>query len=679
MEVRICLISIPFQAISRVSMRMLNPLTLAAIALFLLAIPAGASSVQVNATLNVVCPFTVQINVPQIYPLLPGSLPGNFTARTTAGCSLHSSTGMLTVVNQNNGLVVYTSALSVPQVTGSAYSYNFNIPTSGLTNTVYVANIAFDANSVMSSNSFLLVNGANLSITNFTAPSSVTTGASVEFGLYLMNGGELASGPINYTLTLTGPDSFNTVHQLTGLSPSQSSTTFLILTNASASAGTYQATAFITYNTFGSISATTHSTISYTVTNPTSSSPPTSPGGGGGGSGGGLAASSPLPQVSFTYLPLLTSGVQDQVTQSQLCMKDTGTTGVQIGLEVDQAYSNLLGLSASTLSLSPGQSACDEAYFKPSANVSTGIYTIPIHLSAAYQNGKVLNSTSYLTFSVYTLGAGRPIVASQVSLTANGTVASGIISITAPDSNPIDNATLVQWLPLSVARNISDITFYGLTNNITIQNNSYRIGSKISNLPAGQTLYEYYSIEEPTNLQQLVRSQYELYTLTPPRSQSILRLVSISAPQITGANGIINVSVLYTGTSAGNMTLSIVAPPQIKLQNVTQTVPVLPNQLVEREFKVVSHPKNGTYLLQLLINVENANLTYGVPIVVGQSATQPTPAIPYLPLFVRVGILLVLIVALVLLLRGRIGRQRYSSERAGHLIRIREQMRREGE
>ena len=233
-----------------------------------------------------------------------------------------------------------------------------------------------------------------------------------------------------------------------------------------------------------------------------------------------------------------------------------------------------------------------------------------------------------------------------------------------------------------MAANLSDLSFYGLPTVITLENGTYKVVSYIGNLPRNQTLYEYYSIKGAIDPQLMLRSQYEFYTLSQTNSSSILRLAGISAPTVTSNSiGIITVSVLYTGTKPANVSFYAVPPPQITLQNYTQNASAVPNELLVKQFKIIGHSSNGTFILQLYIRTLGANLSYGIPILINPPPQfKPSQSTPLIPFYLRVAIFIVLIVIVIALLRSRFGgRQTYSSERAGRLVRIKEQIKRERE
>ncbi|MDE1865702.1 MAG: hypothetical protein KGH94_03660 [Candidatus Micrarchaeota archaeon] len=613
-----------------------------------------------------------------VYPRY-GTVTVNYTASSTGGCALTPLSGTFRVINESTNKVVYSAGVTIPRTGSQTYTSNITFPTSNMTNTIYIANVMFSAGgfSTSGSNTFALVNYADVVIESFSAPSTATVGSTMSFTISLQNTGDTASGPIALNFSISGPRSYNSLLTLSALSPGQESNTVIILNNVTGVVGTYVALAAITYNSYGSTQSSTSSSLSYTVSQPVSSGPqpvinPPS-------SGGTLPPLLQIPQVNFTYMPLLVSGGRNSTTLSQIGFRNSGNLTEVINLTVDPAYSSLLSLSTDTVNLGPNESVSVQAYFTPGANLPTGVYSIPIYVTARYQGGGTASGTGYLTFSVYSQGGSQPIVASQVALTNNGTVLSGIISIIAPNNQGLRNATLVQWLPLSIAKNISDISVYGLSSNIVIENNSYKISSKIGRLPRSQTIYEYYSIKGPSNPSSLLRSRYAIETLSPESPQEVLRLAGISAPAIVGNTvGTITASVLYTGTSPSNVTFLLVPSPQITVQNETQKALAFPNQLITKQFTITNHPKNGTYILQLYISAAGANLTYGVPVVINPvQPSNPSSGLPYLPLYVRIGVFIVLIIAVIALFKGRAIRQRYSPDRAGTLIRMREQIKRE--
>jgi hypothetical protein len=655
-------------------------LTLAAMALLvMLGQPYAASSIVISANVMVVltqCPFGVAMSMLPAYPFVP-EIRVNYTVFATSSCQVQNPYGTFQVFNQVSNVLVYQQPVNVIGNNQFQVSNYLLFSTSNMVNTTYVAVLTLSqvGNVATGSNTFSLLNYANVVITQFSAPQSVSVGAPVSFGVSMQNFGESASSPITLMLSVSGPQSFNAVYPFPALSPGQSSNTVITLTNASAYAGTYDVSAFASYNSLGTPANSPTVTASYSVAAPQQ--------GAGPSPSSGIPANyiNLPPGVDITYLPLLLAGPPGRIEQSQLGIRNTGLYVEQVNISVPDLYSGLLGFSTYSFSVSPNETTTVQVFLQPNLTMQTGVYTIPINLSVSYQDGTVANATEYLTFSLYRQNATQPSVSTQMYLINSTGTASGVISIIAPQQSDLTNATLVQWIPASVAPNASDLSFFGLPTSVTLINGTYRVDSYISSLPRNQTIYEYYSIKSASNPQVVLRSQYAFYTVSAPKPGSILKLVGISAPAIVGNTiGDITVSVFYTGTEPAEVDFSMVPPPQVVLQNDTQNVTVVPNQLIMRQFKVTGHPANGTFILQLYIRTEGANLSYGVPIVIAPPAAafRPLASAAVLPLYFRVAIFIVLIVAVIALLWGHLGgRQKYSRERAGSLIRIKEQIKRE--
>jgi hypothetical protein len=654
--------------------------TLAAIALLVMLTQffTASSTAQVNATITVICPFSVSLAPASSYARLP-LLEANYTISSTSACNLGQMSGLFQVTNLTSNALVYQQYTSLSGG-NQVVKGNIQFSTSNMVNATYSAflTVSIEGFSTSSSNTFSLLNYANVLITGFTAPQTVNQGQAVPLQVTMKNVGQAASSPITLSLSLVGPQTSDYGYSFPALSPGQSSNTTITLNGATNVTGSYNASIFASYNSLGRSANSPIASTTFSVVTPHQNIP--SGGGGSGGGAGGQVAS--LPQVTFTYLPIGVSGQPGEVQQSQLGFKNIGTTPETLDLSVPSQYSSIISLSTMNLILNPNQSATVPVFFKPNLSLATGVYTIPVLIRANYQGGKEANGTQYLTFSVYRQNATQPTIATQVYLTNSTNTASGVISIISSRGQGVVNGTLVEWLPGSIAPNVSDLDFYGLPTNITEVNGTYKIVSYIGNLPRNQTLYEYYSIRSAQNPQLLLRSQYAIYTLSATSSQQILKVADISAPTISSnSTGTITVSLLYTGTTQKIVSFYMIAPPQITLENSTQNVTALPNELIVRQFKILKHPDNGTYIFQLYIKTLGANLSYGIPVLINPPNVAAQQSAGVVPFYARIAIFIVLIIALLLLLRGRIqiGRQRYSPTRAGHLVRIREQIKRDAE
>ena len=210
------------------------------------------------------------------------------------------------------------------------------------------------------------------------------------------------------------------------------------------------------------------------------------------------------PQTTFTYIPVYATVQRGHEILSQIDMQNLGGSPEYINLSVTN-HTNLLSLSAKSLFVEPNQSISDELMLQANMSTPVGTYYIPIKIVSTTTASYTNTQTRYITLVVQNRTDGHPYVSSIISIMNYTDSASGIIQISSPSNNSVSNITLKTVMPISIAKNISEIIPYGLTNNKTIVNNSYVISWSISYIPAGQSVYAYFTILTSPPLSSIVK------------------------------------------------------------------------------------------------------------------------------------------------------------------------------
>jgi len=346
-----------------------------------------------------------------------------------------------------------------------------------------------------------------------------------------------------------------------------------------------------------------------------------------------IASFPPVPQVSFTSLPVYTSVFTGGNYTSLLAIKDTGQKPEQVNLSISPAFANVITLSSNMLYLQPNQSLGTDLAIRPEYNLPPGTYAVPINIRIT-SGSNTTAQTRFLTLSIYSLASGQPGILNQISIlnytNSTGELTSGTIEISSPINASLANATFETVLPGSLASNASAISTFGIPSRISLLNGSYIISWQISYLPANQTVYAYYTIQSPGNQPQSQAPLSKIQTLftTPPTQQAqqlkdILKVVNVSIPTFyTGSVNYLNISALYVAKTSSRVNFTLSAPAGTNIADPSRILNATPNQYLSQQFAITTKSA-GTLLLTLYLTADNASATYSLPVVVVQGSTPP--------------------------------------------------------
>ncbi len=352
-----------------------------------------------------------------------------------------------------------------------------------------------------------------------------------------------------------------------------------------------------------------------------------------------------------------------------------------ISINVPKIYSNIISFSASSFAIKPNENIAVQLSFTPNLTIAPGTYVIPLNITATIQN-RSTTVKEYLSFTVYSRSSPSKYILNQVLLSNNTNIANGVLQIHNPTNSTIFNLRVATMIPKIVASNISQISAYGLANNITESDGYYVINWLVPYLPKDGSIYAYYTISKPHNQNLLTNIQNTMTVPTTYVPSTQLKVVEINVPTFyANTTGSISMEELYTGTSVQQVSALLIAPPGIGVSPSMYILNASPNTLLTQEFKIkVSSP--GTLMLSLYLSTQGFNTTYTIPIVVlpiPTTTTIPPAVVPskpsYLPGYIA-AIILLLIILIFLGSRRRRG-PKYSEERLSSLKEIKEMVKRE--
>ncbi len=656
-----------------------------------LAQAGGAAPITANVL--VFCPFAVSVNASPAY-VRYGNIPVQYALQATKNCSTGGMAGSISLYRQNGSLAL-SKGLPATIANGTKIVYGTGIEASRLSNLTYTVNVSFvEVNRTVSGSAMTeLFNPAIINVTQFyAAPSTLINGTLPTMFLTLENNGQLASNELSVNITVIGPSGSNSVvFGAAALQPGGAENiTFTKIPVSDGVVGTYRATAVVSYATApnalvaNALTGTSTAATQYSVVNPYV--PQRGGVAGGAGGSGGITPISSSPQFSVVVAPLYTSAASGSTTMGQFTLQNTATAPESIGVSYAPEFSGMISLSAEQVSLPQGQSASIVVALHPPAGMTPGTYVIPINITVGSGGGEVVR-TEYITVEVLQQSQGS--VRESITLTNNTEDASGIVQVTAPPNMTLQNASLETRIPLAAARNVSDITAYGLPNNITKQDGYYVITWQLPTLPPGQATYGYYTVDNQ-NSQALLMLSQNILTFQSRPHQPMLRVLDVKVPTFyPNMTGNVTLEMLYTGALAQPVTSVMQVQAGMAVRPDQATVNASPNMVVTQRFMVSVGNQTGTYLVYIYVSTQGYNYTYQAPLVVlPEQAGQPAAAqaggqYPVITAFQEIGdwrflLPLVIVVGAVWVLLSRRRRQgRRSPDRSKRLKDISEQLKKE--
>ncbi len=574
---------------------------------------------------------------------------------------------------------------------------------------------------------------ANVVITQFSAPSSVSKGAPITFVAVLDNIGQMASGNVVATVSVSGPSPSSLTEDIGPFYASQNKTLIISMGNATASPGIYTANLIAEYFS-GNTAEVSSNTLQYLVTGGSQ----TGPGPGGGASGGigvgggtfkptvsilnntcyaisnlttpdfatvtfttgsfniranfisptsaGVTINNgssydlfvntpvsisktssynyslllenisyipavhtlvlhlcsnptnpalenvtttfqqgsqqaqqsnlvtPMPQLYLTFMPVISDLIQGFQSISNIGVQNLENFAETVTVSVPSTFSNLVSVSYKNVVLSPKQSLAISILFNATGGVSPGTYLIPINITTN-SSGRSTTQTEYISQTVFPNTADQPIVLNQINLINNTQAMSGIIEVKSPQSKNFSGLVLTTVIPPGIAKNISDISTFGINATVEESRGSFDILWHLDSLPANSTVYGYYSIKHLMSQSQ-VQLRYAQNILVQPSQvtpNQVLKALNVEVPTMyVNSTSTIHAKVFYTGVKRGEVTFTLSGPTSQSIFNSTQTFNVTPNSYVYANFGV---RPNSTGTLSMNLNVSTQGLSVNYPVV----------------------------------------------------------------
>ena len=569
---------------------------------------SNANTVRVNASINAVCQFALYNTHSIVYPLLSNISVG-FASQDLANCSISGMPGIMAVFYPNGTRALNFSS-EFYNFTDSQTLYDFPASFNGLKQGNYTANITLEETSSyknLTTIPLTLLNPPDVIASNMVI-GNVSYGSQLPVSLRLHNNGSLSSNIITLYIKINGTASFNRSYVLSTIAPNQTFPIILSLSNVTNTPGPYKIYAYAGFSEYGRTFLSNVVKANYTVPSPPSSSKIPS-----------NRTTTPIvkpPYVEITTVPIYSSIPYGTSAVSSLGLKDIIAQPETVALSINSSYSNLMGVSATSLSLKANQTELVQVYANGKSN-KPGSYIVPITINATLANGTSSLQTEYVSFTVYNKTNSTASISYNVALQNDTASALGTVTVSGAANTSLKNTTMLTIIPKAEVYSANDINAYGLPNRIEVVNNSYYIIWNISSIPASKQVIMYYSISNPESQSLLSDIQNVLYSPSSISFLKLFKITSLSLPTLfTNSYGLINVSAIYTGVLPSTVSLYLVSSTGLKAINASYSQVMVPNQQVFHSFKVASGPVPGTYLLYMYASAAGINYNYTLPLLV---------------------------------------------------------------
>ena len=569
---------------------------------------SNANTVRVNASINAVCQFALYNTHSIVYPLLSNISVG-FASQDLANCSISGMPGIMAVFYPNGTRALNFSS-EFYNFTDSQTLYDFPASFNGLKQGNYTANITLEETSSyknLTTIPLTLLNPPDVIASNMVI-GNVSYGSQLPVSLRLHNNGSLSSNIITLYIKINGTASFNRSYVLSTIAPNQTFPIILSLSNVTNTPGPYKIYAYAGFSEYGRTFLSNVVKANYTVPSPPSSSKIPS-----------NRTTTPIvkpPYVEITTVPIYSSIPYGTSAVSSLGLKDIIAQPETVALSINSSYSNLMGVSATSLSLKANQTELVQVYANGKSN-KPGSYIVPITINATLANGTSSLQTEYVSFTVYNKTNSTASISYNVALQNDTASALGTVTVSGAANTSLKNTTMLTIIPKAEVYSANDINAYGLPNRIEVVNNSYYIIWNISSIPASKQVIMYYSISNPESQSLLSDIQNILYSPSSISFLKLFKITSLSLPTLfTNSYGLINVSAIYTGVLPSTVSLYLVSSTGLKAINASYSQVMVPNQQVFHSFKVASGPVPGTYLLYMYASAAGINYNYTLPLLV---------------------------------------------------------------
>ena len=513
----------------------------------------------------------------------------------------------------------------------------------------------------------LTISSHNLIVSQIYIPrnSSVYSPLSISFNI--SNTGLDAFNNMSVNITIVGPSPASTSFSIIPLSPGQTESILVYMPNATSSFGTYYAYVNASYVSRGTRYRAGSATQYNVVYSPYAQNTR------------GIKEANPISGLKFTYIPYATYVQSNGSIRTQLGIENREPKPVFVNISVPSRLASMLTFSTKLLYIAPNQSLITNLLFNAPQRSMPLSYTFPITITRVGSSTLPgASQTEYLNFYTLENISGTANLYNQIYLSNNTNSAGGTLLLYSPSSYDLRDSIIKMLVSGSLTSNITRISAFGSQSNVSMQGNNYLVQWHIGPMPKGQTRYVYYSADAIKNVSALKNAELILISSEAISSTQVFKLVNTTLPALyANGEGNVTINVMYTGTSASAVDLSLSGPAGVSITNANQKVTAYPNTVITGKFGINPGNSTGTEYFTLSVSSGGITTSYSLPVIVLQNSPSLVDILQtQVPLFKYIVLTIIVIAAVLFLSRGRIPdiKQPYRPDMARKLIGIREQI-----
>jgi hypothetical protein len=377
-------------------------------------------------------------------------------------------------------------------------------------------------------------------------------------------------------------------------------------------------------------------------------------------------------------------------TITEFGISNNGNTPLWANFTIPTVPFGFISLSADSVYMLPGQSLQVQILLASKPNAVPNIYIMPINMSVTTAGGKPTRGQFYTGLRISPAQQTSPVyLRSSIFSTASNQVITQY-SIYNPLNKSVYNTRIATQLPITITNQISSIVLSGTNYNISVLNNQYILTWNIPLLQPRATSIVAFAVSNVSTPQYFYNPITSITTLSASNGTRF-RIFNIQVPTFYVAQkNNITVDAMYTGTNESNVSVSLVPPAGVVVENQLQRFKVFPNTVVNAKFNVQAIQESGTYLFSLLVTGPFVNQSFSIPVIVLQNQTISVPppsnsisAVATVQFYERwIAYVIIGVIALILILTGYYAYKRttlsgYNKERSEELMRMKHRVTRE--
>jgi hypothetical protein len=593
-----------------------------------------SSTGTITAEVNVACPFKNIISSWKYIYIIPESINLSYSAVALEKCTTNL---IENIIIKNTTNIVYQKAINFNNVNLTEQSNILIINSNNFNPGLYSAII--ETNSLAASNSsrtsFITLTPANVTIKNIeVTPTIIGRYSNLVLVEMVVNSGALASSNMIATIKITGPNGFSDtiIKQIQPLAAGGSENLSLVMQGLTNYKGDYNLAENISYYSNYYYNNTNYTYGPYISNNANTTYSVYIPYYQSISGVSGLPPSQqyppPLPTIpkvsgvgllNFLIYPFMINLPADSSVIKQIGLNNPTNNNITVSIKAAQVQNVSISFSSNVIIIPPHKSIYINTLFSSETNTMQGVINIPLNFTIN-SNNKTYYSNAYTMLSIVPQNNKINFISTGDIVNSSNFYIS--IDLNNPTNKTLKNITVSYPLPISALNKNTNITLSGGTHIINISNNNYILKWYIPSLQPNSRSLLSGEILNVSNAQYLDLIQPSFYIIS--QNKSIIKLLSASAPSIyVNSSAQVVVTLLYTGASKNNITLTLTGPLGITISPPV-TINVYPNEVIKKEFDI--SPIETAGIIDFILHTSGTGISqnYTIPLII---MNYPTPII----------------------------------------------------